>query len=81
MSKRPPILPDPHREPTHPGTLLRRMVLPDLGRPMTEIARSLGISRSAPLGEHAGRLRPVARLTQVDVSKIPTLAAPRDTAE
>ena len=45
MGKRTPILPDPRREPVHPGGLLRRMVLPDLDRPMTEIARSLGISR------------------------------------
>lgn len=45
MSRRRPILPDPEREPVHPGAVLRRMVLPDLDRPMTEIARSLGISR------------------------------------
>lgn len=36
---------DPRRPPSHPGALLRRVVLPDLDRPMTEIARSLGISR------------------------------------
>jgi addiction module HigA family antidote len=36
---------DPRRPPSHPGALLRAVVLPDLGRPMTEIARSLGISR------------------------------------
>ena len=45
MTKRRPILPDPRREPSHPGGLLRRTVLPELNRPMTEIARSLGISR------------------------------------
>jgi addiction module HigA family antidote len=45
MSRRKPILPDPRREPVHPGAILRRMVLPDLDRPMAEIARSLGISR------------------------------------
>lgn len=31
--------------PTHPGELLREDVLPALGRPKTEIARLLGISR------------------------------------
>ena len=45
MRKRRPIPPHPSLEPVHPGGLLRRMVLPDLDRPMTEIARSLGISR------------------------------------
>jgi addiction module HigA family antidote len=30
---------------THPGELLREDVLPALGRPKTEIARMLGISR------------------------------------
>jgi addiction module HigA family antidote len=45
MPKRRPILPDPRHEPAHPGGILRRMVLPELDRPMTEIARSLGISR------------------------------------
>jgi addiction module HigA family antidote len=45
MTKRKRSLPDPRREPSHPGALLRRVVLPDLDRPITEIARSLGISR------------------------------------
>jgi antitoxin HigA-1 len=31
--------------PIHPGEILREDVLPALGRPKTEIARSLGISR------------------------------------
>lgn len=36
---------DPRHPQTHPGAILRNMVLPALDRPMTEIARSLGISR------------------------------------
>lgn len=40
-----PVLRNPNRPPTHPGAILRRMVLPELDRPMTEIARALGISR------------------------------------
>ena len=45
MPKRIPIPPHPSLEPSHPGALLREFALPELGRPMTEIARSLGISR------------------------------------
>jgi antitoxin HigA-1 len=45
MRKHRPILPHPSVEPPHPGSLLKEFVLPDLDRPMTEIARSLGISR------------------------------------
>jgi len=45
MRKRRVSKPYPGREPSHPGGLLRRIALPALGRPMTEIARALGISR------------------------------------
>jgi antitoxin HigA-1 len=31
--------------PTHPGEILREDVIPALGRPKTEIARALGVSR------------------------------------
>jgi len=31
--------------PTHPGEMLREDILPALGRPKTEIARLLGVSR------------------------------------
>jgi addiction module HigA family antidote len=37
-------MPDPQREPTHPGAILGRMVLPEINRPMAETARALGIS-------------------------------------
>jgi antitoxin HigA-1 len=33
------------RCPTHPGAMLREMVLPALGLPKTEIAKALGVSR------------------------------------
>ena len=36
---------NPDRCPTHPGELLREDVLPATGKPKTEIARMLGISR------------------------------------
>ena len=109
MGKRKGIPPHPSLVPVHPGGLLRRVVLPDLDRPMTEIARSLGISRQllysivnekAPVTpEVAVRLGKLVgngpRLwvnmqaaydlwhaeRKVDVSKIPTLSAPREAAE
>jgi antitoxin HigA-1 len=109
MRKLRPIPPHPSLDPVHPGALLRRVVLPDLDRPMTEIARSLGISRqllysivnekAAVTPEVAVRLGKLCgngpRLwvnlqaaydlwhaeRKVDVSKIPTLAPPREAAE
>jgi antitoxin HigA-1 len=36
-----------NRKPTHPGELLASTVLPALGKPKTEIARLLGISRQS----------------------------------
>mgnify|MGYP001372970023 FL=1 len=38
---------NPRRRPAHPGTLLALEVLPALGRPKTEIARLLGLSRQS----------------------------------
>lgn len=35
----------PGRCPTHPGALLREDILPAVGKPKTEIARLLGVSR------------------------------------
>ena len=109
MRKAKRIPPHPNLEPPHPGTVLREFVLPDLDRPMTEIARSLGISRQllysivnekAPVTpEVAVRLGKLVgngpRLwvnmqaaydlwhaeRKVDVSRIPTLAPPREAAE
>ncbi|MEO8667867.1 MAG: HigA family addiction module antitoxin [Bauldia sp.] len=100
---------DPRRPPAHPGAFLREFVLPDLDRSMSEIARSLGISRQllysivnekAPVSpEVAVRLGKLCgngpRLwvnmqaahdlwhaeRNVDVSRIPTLAPPREAAE
>jgi addiction module HigA family antidote len=36
---------DPDRAPTHPGAMLREIVIPSLHRNKTEIARALGVSR------------------------------------
>jgi addiction module HigA family antidote len=40
-----PALPDPNRQPTHPGALLREDILPALRLNVTEAARALGVSR------------------------------------
>ena len=40
-----PAVQNPDRCPTHPGALLRKEILPALGRSKTEIASLLGISR------------------------------------
>jgi antitoxin HigA-1 len=37
----------PNRVPSHPGELLRELVLPAIAKPKSEIARLLGISRQA----------------------------------
>ena len=44
--------------PVHPGELLRDIVLPAVGRPKTEIARLLGISRQT-LYDILGEKQPV----------------------
>jgi antitoxin HigA-1 len=36
---------DPHRCPTHPGALLREIIVPALSLSKTSLAKSLGISR------------------------------------
>ena len=38
---------DPNRCPSHPGALLREIVLPAIDQSKTEIAKALGISRQA----------------------------------
>jgi addiction module HigA family antidote len=36
---------NPNRCPTHPGALLREDIIPSVGRPVSEIADLLGVSR------------------------------------
>ena len=42
-----PLKRSPDRCPTHPGAMLREIVLPALPMPKTEFAKALGISRQA----------------------------------
>jgi antitoxin HigA-1 len=42
-----PVKRHPDVKPSHPGELLREVVLPSLNRPKAEVARLLGISRES----------------------------------
>lgn len=60
---------NPRRCPAHPGTLLALEVLPALGRPKSEIARLLGLSRQSLHDILAGR-QPVTPATAVKLGKL-----------
>ena len=60
---------NPHRSPTHPSVLLNDTVLPALGRPKTEIARLLGISRQSLYDILAGK-QPVTPTTAIKLGKL-----------
>lgn len=60
---------DPKRCPTHPGAVLRNTVLPAVGRPKTEIAALLGISRQH-LNDILRELKPVSPNVAVRLGKL-----------
>lgn len=55
--------------PVHPGEILREDVLPALGRPKTEIARLLGISRQT-LYDILGERQPVTAAMALRIGKL-----------
>ena len=55
--------------PVHPGEILREDVLPALGRPKTEIARLLGISRQT-LYDILGEKQPVTAAMALRIGKL-----------
>ena len=55
--------------PIHPGEILREDVLPALGRPKTEIARLLGISRQT-LDDILGEKQPVTAAMALRLGKM-----------
>ncbi len=55
--------------PIHPGEILREDVLPALGRPKTEIARLLGISRQT-LYDILGERQPVTAAMALRIGKL-----------
>lgn len=59
---------DPDRCPTHPGALLREDVIPATGKPKSEIARMLGISRQH-LYDILAERKPVTSATAVRLGK------------
>ena len=60
---------DPNRCPAHPGSLLREDILPAIGRPKTEIARLLGISRQQ-LYDILSETKPVSPKVAVRLGKM-----------
>lgn len=60
---------NPDRCPTHPGALLRDDILPAIGKPKTEIANLLGISRQH-LHEILREDRPVSAAVAVRLGKM-----------
>jgi addiction module HigA family antidote len=60
---------DRNRCPTHPGAVLREDVLPALGRPKTQIAAMLGISRQH-LYDILEERKPVTAATAVRLGKL-----------
>lgn len=60
---------DPTRCPTHPGELLREDILPEIGKPKTEVARLLGISRQH-LHDILAERKPVSPVIAVRFGKL-----------
>jgi addiction module HigA family antidote len=55
--------------PVHPGELLREIVLPAIGRPKTEIARLLGVSRQT-LYDVLNEKQPITANLAVRIAKL-----------
>ncbi|MBX9926126.1 MAG: HigA family addiction module antidote protein [Hyphomicrobiaceae bacterium] len=60
---------NPNRCPTHPGEILREIVLPKIGKPKTELADMLGISRQT-LYDIIGEKQPVTPQMAVRLGKL-----------
>ena len=60
---------DPNRCPTHPGELLREVVIPATGKTKTEIASLLGISRQH-LYDILAERKPVSPAVAVRLGKL-----------
>ena len=64
-----PAVRDPSRCPTHPGELLRDVVIPATGKTKTEIASLLGISRQH-LHDILSEKKPVSPTVAVRLGKL-----------
>lgn len=59
---------NPTRLPTHPGALLREVIIPASGETMTDLAAALGVSRQS-LHEIVRERRPVTPLMALRLAK------------
>jgi antitoxin HigA-1 len=64
-----PAVRDPNRCPTHPGELLRDVIIPATGKTKTEIASLLGISRQH-LHDVLQETKPVSPAVAVRLGKL-----------
>ena len=64
-----PAVRDPNRCPTHPGELLRDVIIPATGKTKTEIASLLGISRQH-LHDVLEERKPVSAAVAVRLGKL-----------
>jgi len=60
---------NPRRRPSHPGAMLRDMVLPPLGICKTRLARRLGLSRYQ-LSQILAEKRPVTKATALKLGTV-----------
>ena len=60
---------NPRRRPSHPGAMLRDMVLPPLGCSKVRLARALGLSRYQ-LSEILAEKRPVTKATALKLATV-----------
>ena len=63
------IMKNPQRCPTHPGAILRNIVLPGLKTPKAQLARDLGISRQT-LYDIISEKQPVTSQMAVRIGKL-----------
>jgi addiction module HigA family antidote len=60
---------NPRRRPSHPGAMLRDMVLPPVGISKARLARSLGLSRYQ-LSQILAEKRPVTKATALKLESV-----------
>ena len=60
---------NPRRRPSHPGAMLRDMVLPPLGCSKARLARALGLSRYQ-LSDILAEKRPVTKATALRLESV-----------
>jgi len=59
----------PHREPTHPGAVLREDVVPEMGLSVSEFARRIGVTRQT-LHKILAEINPITPNTALRIGKL-----------